>query len=130
MLRQPLIEKRSRVRIEKYITGIVNNHHCHLYAIFANPDHLHFLVSKAPNMDDELLATIVANCSAKFINENKLGRFNFQWQQSCSAFSVSKGDIDRVCKYILNQPNHHKYHTSQQEYETFTRFYQKTLKPK
>jgi cell fate (sporulation/competence/biofilm development) regulator YmcA (YheA/YmcA/DUF963 family) len=81
-------------------------------------------------MDDELLATIVANSSAKFINENDLCSVHFQWQNSCSAFSVSKADIDRICKYILNQPNHHKYRSSQQEHDAFVKFYQKTLKPK
>jgi len=94
------------VRIEKYITGIVNNNGCQLYAIYANPDHLHFLVSRSPNMDEERLASIVAKSSASFINENKLCRYLFQWQMSCSAFSVSKKDVNMVCKYILNQPEH------------------------
>jgi len=42
--RQPLIEEKNRERIEKYITGIVNNNGCHLYSIYVNPDHTHFLV--------------------------------------------------------------------------------------
>ena len=126
---EPLITKQNRDRIEKYITGIVNNNECQLYAIYANPEHLHFLVSRAPNMGEETLATIVANSSTKFINDNKLCNFKFRWQDSCSAFSVSKADIDKVCKYILNQPKHHKKHTFQEEYETFIKFYQKTLSP-
>jgi putative transposase len=127
--REPIITRQNRDRIEKYITGIVNNNECQLYAIYANPEHLHFLVSRAPNMDEEKLATIVANSSTKFIYDNKLCNFNFRWQDSCSAFSVSKADIDKVCKYILNQPKHHKKHTFQEEYETFIKFYQKTLSP-
>jgi len=127
--REPLISEQNRDRIEKYITGIVNNNECQLYAIYANPEHIHFLVSRAPNMDEEKLATIVANSSAKFINGNKLCNFHFQWQDSCSAFSVSKSEVDKVCKYILNQPKHHKKNTFQKEYETFIKFYQKTLSP-
>jgi putative transposase len=50
------------------------------------------------------------------------------WQQSASAFSVSKADIDKVCKYILDQPEHHKKKSFQQEYEEFIKFYQRTLK--
>ena len=127
--REPLISEQNRDRIEKYITGIVNNNECQLYAIYANPEHIHFLVSRAPFMDEEKLATIVANSSAKFINSNKLCNFHFQWQASCSAFSVSKSEVDKVCKYILNQPKHHKKNTFQKEYETFIKFYQKTLSP-
>jgi putative transposase len=43
--RLPLIQEQHRERIEKYITGIVSNNQCHLYAIYANPDHVHFLIS-------------------------------------------------------------------------------------
>ena len=42
--REPLIIEKHRERIEKYITGIVNNNDCQLYSIFANPEHVHFLV--------------------------------------------------------------------------------------
>jgi putative transposase len=128
--REPLIIETHRERIEKYITGIVNNNACQLYAIYANPEHMHFLVSRSPNIDEEKLATIVANSSAKFINENKLCKFQFQWQMSCSAFSISKSEIDKTCKYILNQPIHHKKHTFKEEYEAFIKFYQKTINPK
>ena len=37
--RLPLILEKHRIRIEKYITGIVNNNSSKLYAIYANPDH-------------------------------------------------------------------------------------------
>jgi REP element-mobilizing transposase RayT len=129
MHREPLIIEDSRERIEKYITGIVNNNNCKMYAIYANPEHIHFLVSRSPEMDEQKLANIIGKSSNKFINENKLCGNNFQWQNSCSAFSVSKADIDKVCKYILNQREHHKLQTFSEEYEEFIKFYQKTIKP-
>jgi len=129
-LREPVILNAIRERTEKYITGIVNNNGCQLYAIYANPEHVHFLVSRSPNIDEESLARIVANSSTNFINKNKLCKCNFQWQMSCSAFSVSKQEIDHVCKYILNQPEHHKKHTFKDEYDSYIKFYQKTIKPK
>ncbi len=128
--RKPIITEEKRQRIEKYITGIVNNNSCQLYAIYANPEHVHFLVSRSPNIDEERLAGIVANSSARFINDNNLCKGDFQWQMSCSAFSVSKKDVDNVCKYILNQPEHHRKHTFAEEYEAFIKFYEKTIKPK
>ena len=125
--RQPLIPGNNRVRIEKYITGIINNNSCKLYTIYANPEHLHFLASRSPEISEELLATIVAESSEHFINENKLCDHRFSWQNSASAFSVSKSDIDKVCKYILNQPEHHKKTTFAEEYDHFIRYYQNTL---
>lgn len=128
--RLPLITEVNRTRIEKYITGIIKNNDCHLYAIYANPEHMHFLVSRCPDVSEEQLANVVSNSSEHFINGNKLCMGNFKWQDSCSAFSVSKGDVDRVCHYILNQPEHHKKVSYTEEYETFMKYYQKPIKPK
>jgi REP element-mobilizing transposase RayT len=125
--RLPIILEKNRQRIEKYITGIVNNNNCHLYAIYANPEHVHFLVSLNPDIDMENLATSIADSSERFINEHKLYTGLFQWQQSCSAFSVSKRDVDKVCKYILNQKEHHKEQDYAQEYDAFLKFYQQTI---
>lgn len=99
-----------------------------MYSIYANPEHVHFLVSRSPRISEETLATIIADSSAKFIHDNKLSIGTFAWQQSASAFSVSKTDVDKVCKYILNQPTHHKKMSFAEEYEKFLKHYQKTLK--
>lgn len=125
--RQPLIHGTHRERIEKYITGIVNNNDSRLYAIYANPEHVHFLVSRSPGISEEELATIIAQSSARFINRNGLCVGRFSWQESAAAFSVSKADVDRVCRYILDQPRHHRKVTFAEEYESFIQFYQKTL---
>lgn len=127
--RLPVIEEKHRQRIEKYITGIVNNNDSHLYSIYANPEHAHFLISRSPKLSEESIATTVAESSQRFINENKLCAGHFAWQDSASAFSVSKSDVDKVCKYILNQPEHHRKVSFQEEYEAFIKFYQKTLQP-
>ena len=127
--RLPIISELHRKRIEKYITGLVNRRNCHLYSIYANPEHIHFLISRAPKVNEEWLATQIEEASCKFINENRLCVGQFQWQSTCAAFSVSKGDIDRTCKYILNQKEKHKKKTFAQEYEQFMKHYQQTLIP-
>jgi REP element-mobilizing transposase RayT len=126
--RVPSIPEKNRERIEKYITGVVNNNHSKLYSIYVNPEHAHILVSRSPKLSEEALASIVADSSSKFINENKLSQGIFAWQQSASAFSVSKSEVDKVCKYILNQPEHHRKITFAEEYDEFLKHYQKTLK--
>ena len=126
--RVPSIAASHRERIEKYITGIVNNHKCKMYAIYANPEHVHFLVSRDADMSEKELAELIADASEIFINANELCKGKFCWQTSCSAFSVSKKNIDKVCKYIRNQPEHHKKQTYTEEYNVFLKFYQQTLK--
>lgn len=51
----------------------------------------------------------------------------FLRHDSCAAFSVSKEDIDKVCKYILNQKTHHQLHSYQNERDMFFKFYNQTI---
>jgi REP element-mobilizing transposase RayT len=127
--RTPVIQEKNRQRIEKYITGIANNIDSKLYAIYANPEHAHILLSRSPKISEETLATIIATSSERFINDNKLCNGRFSMQKSAAAFSVSKSDVDKVCKYILNQPKHHRKVSFAEEYDSFIKFYQKTLHP-
>jgi len=128
--RQSIIKEKIRERIEKYITGIVNNHECKLYAIYANPDHVHFLVSRNPKVCEHRLAELVAEGTETFINTNNLCNGRFRWQTTCSAFSVSKKEVDKVCKYILHQPEHHKTQSVEEEFDTMTAHYLKSLSDK
>ena len=107
---------------------MVNNNNSKLYSIYPNPEHTHILASRSPKLSVEVLTTIIADSSSKFINDNKLCQGIFAWQQSASAFSLSKSDVDKVCKYILNQPEHHRKIRFAEEYDEFLKHYQKTLK--
>ena len=126
--RKPIISEKNRARIEKYITGIVKNNLSKLYVIYANPEYMHFLVSRSPDISETELATIIADSSEHFINANKLVIGKFAWQKSASAFSVSKSNVDKVCKYILNQPEHHKKVSFAEEYDMFIQYYLQNLK--
>ncbi len=127
--RIPLIPESSRKRVEKYITGIVKNLDSKLYAIYANPDHVHMLVSRSPGISEEGMATIIADGTRKFIFENKLSNGIFLWQETAAAFSVSKSDVERVCRYILNQGAHHRKVSFAEEYEKLMKHYQRTIQP-
>jgi len=126
--RTAFIQEGNRDRIEKYISGVINNSFSKLYSIYANPEHVHLPVSRSPKLLEEVLATIVADSASKFINDYRLTQGVFVWQESAAAFSVSKSEIDKVCKYILNQPMHHRTVSFAEEYNEFVKYYQKTLK--
>jgi putative transposase len=121
--RESLILEKYRDRIEKYITGIVNHNDSKMYAIYANPEHVHFIVSRSPKLSEEWLATMIANSSEKFINQENLCQIKFAWQQSACAYSVSKKEVDKVCQYILNQKEHHRKISYQEECDLFLKNY-------
>jgi len=65
--RIPIISEKHRIRIEKYITGIVNHLKSKMYAIYANPEHVHFLVSRSPSISENEMVNKVAESTELFI---------------------------------------------------------------
>ncbi len=114
--RENLISKRHREELHKYITGIVSKRGQKLLAIFAMPDHVHLMVGIKPNISISDLVRDIKAGSSKFITEKKWLQGKFSWQEGFGVFSYSSNDLDRVIKYILNQEEHHKGNTFEEEY--------------
>lgn len=114
--RANLIKEAFRDELEKVISGIVANQKCKTYAIYCNPDHTHVFVGMHPTMSPSKLMEHVKSGSSKWINEKKYIGGKFSWQSGFGAFTYSKSHIDRVVKYILNQPEHHKKQSFKDEY--------------
>ena len=122
--RERQIREEFRERLEKYITGIVQNNHQKLLAIYANPDHTHILIgyNDLNILIPNLVRDIKSN-SSKLINEENWFAGKFHWQEGYGAFSYSKSQIDNVVKYILNQKKHHEKQSFKEEYiEFLTKF--------
>ncbi|HIC8755900.1 IS200/IS605 family transposase [Elizabethkingia anophelis] len=115
--RENLISESIRDEVEKYICGIFNNKGQKVIAIYANPDHIHILFSyKDLKISIPDLVKTVKIESTNFINENKLCRGKFLWQEGYGAFSYSKSQIKNVSDYILNQKIHHQKKSFKEEY--------------
>ena len=61
----------------------------------------------------------IKNNTSNFINEKKLIKGKFSWQEGYGAFSYSHSQLDSVYQYILNQEEHHKKKTFREEYVDF-----------
>ena len=114
--RENLIKETFREELEKVICGIIQNHNCKTYAIYCNPDHTHILVGMHPIISSSKLMENVKSGSSKWLNEKKYIPTKFSWQDGYGAFTYSKSHIDKVVKYILNQPEHHKKRSFKEEY--------------
>ena len=111
-----LIGKNWKSNLEKYITGIVQNHGHKLLAIGAMPDHIHIFVGYNVNHLIPDLVEEIKTSSNSWIKKNKFSNFNFEWQKGYGAFSHSRSQLDNVVKYVLNQETHHKKKTFKDEY--------------
>jgi len=114
--RKNLIKEHFRDELEKVMSGIITNQKCKTYAIYCNPDHTHIFVGMHPTMSPSKLMEQVKSGSSKWLNQKQYISGKFSWQNGFGAFTYSKSHIDKVVKYILNQPEHHKKQSFKEEY--------------
>ena len=119
--RDAVIQSSWNERLHKYIIAIVNNNGHKLLAINSMPDHLHLFFGMRPKQSLSDLIQLVKGESSKWINNEKLVRGKFSWQEGFGAFSYSKSHTDAVVKYILNQQELHRKTTFMEEYKEMLR---------
>ncbi|MFT4093300.1 MAG: IS200/IS605 family transposase [Niabella sp.] len=117
--RQSLIHPKHKEELHKYITALVQARKAKMLAIHCMPDHIHLFVGFKPSI---LIADFVKEIkvqSNEFIKNKKWVPDRFRWQEGYGVFSYGHSQIDRVCKYVLNQEQHHQKKTFRQEYLDF-----------
>ena len=92
----------------KYITAVVQNDRHKMLAINGMPDHIHFFIGWNPSISISDLVKDVKRASNNWINEQHLVKGKFEWQGGYGAFSYGRSQVDQVCKYIINQKQHHE----------------------
>lgn len=114
--RQALIQRSWKDELERYITGIVQNHQHKMLAIGSMPDHIHiFLGYHLTHLIPDLVEEIKTS-SNHWIKEKGLSQAKFDWQKGYGAFTHSRSQVDAVVKYVLNQETHHRKKSFREEY--------------
>lgn len=116
--RLSLIYENWQSDLYKYITGIVTQQRHKLFAINGIPDHLHVLVSMNPKQAPSDLMYHVKLSSSLWINEQKLAKGKFAWQEGFGAFTYSQSQIPTIARYIENQQKHHLKETFIEDYKS------------
>ncbi|MBE2219762.1 MAG: IS200/IS605 family transposase [Ignavibacteria bacterium] len=121
--RNALINQSWEDKLYKYITGTVQKSGQKMLRINGIPNHIHFLIVMKPDCRISDLVRETKKSSSSYIKENKLTKFNFQWQTGYGAFSVSHSQLDKMINYIIIQKEHHKRKTFKEEYIDFLNKY-------
>lgn len=121
--RESLISESWQEELYKYISGIIRNNNHKLLAINGMPDHVHILFGLRPSQSLSSLIQDVKGSSSKWINERKLVKGRFSWQEGFGAFSYSIREISRIAEYIENQKIHHRNKSFRNEYIEFLRHF-------
>ncbi|HZY39103.1 MAG TPA: IS200/IS605 family transposase [Mucilaginibacter sp.] len=115
--RQSLIHPDWKDELQKYITGIVQNHGHKMLAINNKPDHLHLFFGFRPTQSLSDLMQIVKGESSEWINLQSFTPTTFRWQEGYGAFSYSRSHVKQVIRYVINQEEHHRKKTFLDEYQ-------------
>ena len=105
--RLPLIPPKLIPEIRRYTSGILKNHRGRLIRAGGMPDHLHVLASLHTQMSVSKGVQLIKANTSRWLSEEK-GLRPFAWQEGYGAFTVSRSQLDRVCRYIDRQEEHHR----------------------
>lgn len=122
--RRALIEESWENELQKYMTGIIQNKSHKMLQINNVTDHIHIFIGMRPDQSISSLVQLVKAESTNWINDNKLSKKSFYWQEGFGAFSYSKSDVQRVINYIMNQKEHHKKERFLDEYKRLLQLFE------
>jgi|SRR3990167_5478027 len=117
--RSNLLQKPWSDEVFKYMAGIIKNKGQKPIIVNGVANHVHMFVGLQPAMAVSDLVRDVKNNTTNFINDRKLIRGKFSWQEGYGAFSYAHSQIETVYNYILRQEEHHKQKTFKEEYSDF-----------
>ena len=106
--RHNLVQKERKDDLRKCIAGIIKGKSQKSISVNGMPDHIHAFVGLKPAMAVSDLVRDIKNNSTSFINDRKLVKRKFSWQDGYGSFSYGHSQIDKVYKYVLRQEQHHR----------------------
>jgi len=87
-------------------------------------DHIHLLVGLKPTISPSKAANLLKGESSHWINSNDFISQKFAWQEGFGVASVSHSGVQRLRKYILDQEEHHRTITYQEEIQRFLKAFE------
>ncbi len=117
--RKALLHKDIRPRVFEYISGIITGMNHKAIIVNGVSNHIHVFMGWNPVKSISETVYEIKRSSSLFINNERLCKSKFSWQEGYGAFSYEKSLVEIVYNYILNQEAHHKKLTFREEYIQF-----------
>ena len=110
-----------RPDLRAYFVGILSHLECPCLEVGCVADHAHMLFVLHRTLSTADAVEEIKKGASKWLKTRGPTMRNFHWQNGYAAFSVSPSNEARVRAYILNQEEHHKKVTFQDEFRSFLR---------
>jgi REP element-mobilizing transposase RayT len=117
-LRAPLLRHPFLERMHEYLGGTLRSLDALAIQVGGVEDHVHILARMKPTHVISDVLRGIKKASSDWAAERIR---DFHWQDGYSAFSVGRGEVDRVEEYVRGQAEHHRRKTFAEEYRELLR---------
>ena len=114
--RVPHIGDGLREKLYPYLGAFINNNQGFARQIGGMADHMHILFDLHQTVAVADFLRGMKSASSGWVHDAFPELREFGWQGGYGAFTVSASQIPRVKRYILNQEEHHKTQTFEEEF--------------
>jgi putative transposase len=121
--RQSLIDDNIKTLLFEYLGGICKGLECNPLRVGGYFDHVHIICLLSRKVPQMKLLEELKKQSSKWIKTKGQVYSNFYWQDGYGIFSVNPSETDVVVNYIINQKEHHKKVSFQDEFRAFLKKY-------
>ncbi len=109
--------------LHAYLGGTLNKLDSPVIVVGGSFDHVHILCKLSRKYSIAKVVGDIKRNSSKWIKTKGRMLSKFEWQNGYGAFSIGKSETNRIKAYILNQEEHHKKKTFQDEFRLFLKSY-------
>jgi REP element-mobilizing transposase RayT len=115
--RLPLIKPEIERRLLRNIESEALGQGCTVLAINCTEDHVHVFLAMPTTVSIADLVKQMKGVSSHFANDELKLAYQFKWQGSYGAFTVSRWDVDKIKQYVKSQKEHHATGELMREFE-------------
>lgn len=121
--REKLIKKELKPVLLEHIKENAKEKSIYIDKINCVEDHIHILFSLGREQSVSKVVQLIKGESSYWWNKNSISKYKFEWQDEYIALSVSDSIADKVREYIMNQEEHHRIKSFDEEYKLFLEKY-------
>lgn len=115
--KKPFLTKEVREKLFSHIKEYSISKNIYIDSINGFEEHVHCLISLGTEQSISKVINLLKGESSHWINSNDLVNGKFAWQDDYFVISVSESILNKVRYYIINQEEHHKRRSFNEELE-------------
>lgn len=127
--RRKMIHAERADALHRYLAAAFRDHACPAIEIGGTADHVHVCCRLSPTIAIKDLVGKVKAGSSKWMKTHGPAYRHFAWQSGYGVFSIGVSGLRKLRAYIMDQKEHHRRRTFEEEFLLFLERYQVEYDP-